>query len=126
MKRFQGHENALELVIAGYNAGPQAVINAGYQIPPYKETQNHVKKVMGYIQILEQPGGTEGSSDTEESPKELEKSYQLLKNCSDRICSSILFMVCNKYGRAVICENFLLCNNRSWKNQRSQRRPILF
>ena len=80
MKRFQGHENALELVIAGYNAGPQAVINAGYQIPPYKETQNHVKKVMGYIQILEQPGGTEGSSDTEESPKELEKSYQLLKN----------------------------------------------
>ena len=53
MKRFQGHENALELVIAGYNAGPQAVINAGYQIPPYKETQNHVKQVMGYIQILE-------------------------------------------------------------------------
>lgn len=41
---FQGHANALELVIAGYNAGPQAVINAGYQIPPYAETQNHVKK----------------------------------------------------------------------------------
>ena len=44
---FQGHANALELVIAGYNAGPQAVINAGYQIPPYAETQNHVKKSDG-------------------------------------------------------------------------------
>lgn len=77
---FQGHANALELVIAGYNAGPQAVINAGYQIPPYAETQNHVKKVMGYIQILEQPGGTGNSSDAEESPEELEKAYQLLKN----------------------------------------------
>ena len=44
---FQGYENALELVIAGYNAGPQAVINAGYQIPPYTETQNHVKKGNG-------------------------------------------------------------------------------
>lgn len=77
---FQGNANALELVIAGYNAGPQAVINAGYQIPPYAETQNHVKKVMGYIQILEQPGGTGNSSDAEESPEELEKAYQLLKN----------------------------------------------
>lgn len=80
MGMFQGHANALELVIAGYNAGPQAVINAGYQIPPYTETQNHVKKVMGYIQVLEQPGGTGSSPDVEESPKELEKAYQLLKN----------------------------------------------
>lgn len=72
MEMFQGYENALELVIAGYNAGPQAVINAGYQIPPYTETQNHVKKVMGYIQILEQPSGTGSSSDTEGSPEELE------------------------------------------------------
>jgi len=80
MGMFQGHSNALELVIAGYNAGPQAVINAGYQIPPYTETQNHVKKVMGYIQVLEQPEGTGSSPDVEESPKELEKAYQLLKN----------------------------------------------
>ena len=35
---------------------------------------------MGYIQILEQPSGTGSSSDTEGSPEELEKSYQLLKN----------------------------------------------
>lgn len=80
MGMFQGHSNALELVIAGYNAGTQAVINAGYQIPPYTETQNHVKKVMGYIQVLEQPEGTGSSPDVEESPKELEKAYQLLKN----------------------------------------------
>lgn len=35
---------------------------------------------MGYIQILEQPGGTGNLSDAEESPEELEKAYQLLKN----------------------------------------------
>lgn len=80
IKMFQGRDNTLELVIAAYNAGPQAVINAGYQIPPYKETQNHVKKVMGYIQIQEQTGGIGNDSDAEENPEELGKSYQLLKN----------------------------------------------
>ncbi|HKP86055.1 MAG TPA: lytic transglycosylase domain-containing protein [Blastocatellia bacterium] len=33
------------LVLAGYNAGENAVINSGYQIPRYRETQNYVKSI---------------------------------------------------------------------------------
>lgn len=40
----------LKLALAGYNAGENAVIRYGYQIPPYAETQNYVKKVMGFYQ----------------------------------------------------------------------------
>jgi soluble lytic murein transglycosylase-like protein len=34
------------LAIAGYNAGGQAVVNAGYRIPPYRQTQNYVPAVL--------------------------------------------------------------------------------
>ncbi|MEB8476597.1 transglycosylase SLT domain-containing protein [Acidithiobacillus ferriphilus] len=41
------------LAIAGYNAGGQAVINAGYRIPPFQETQNYVPAVLArYRQIV--------------------------------------------------------------------------
>jgi len=43
MKLFN---NDLKLVLAGYNAGEGAVKKYGNQIPPYKETQNYVKKVL--------------------------------------------------------------------------------
>jgi soluble lytic murein transglycosylase-like protein len=39
---FNGDVN---LVLAGYNAGEHAVINSGYQIPRYRETQNYVKSI---------------------------------------------------------------------------------
>ncbi len=42
MRRY---ENKLHLVLAAYNAGPEAV-DQYRQIPPYEETQNYVKKVM--------------------------------------------------------------------------------
>lgn len=36
------------LAIAGYNAGGQAVINAGYHIPPYQETEHYVPAVLSF------------------------------------------------------------------------------
>ena len=38
-------EQNLDLVLAGYNAGENAVHKYGKEIPPYKETQQYVKKV---------------------------------------------------------------------------------
>lgn len=46
-------EHNLELVLAGYNAGEEAVRKYDNQIPPYKETQQYVKRVLA----LYQPAG---------------------------------------------------------------------
>lgn len=35
----------VSLVLAGYNAGEHAVMNSGYKIPRYRETQNYVKSI---------------------------------------------------------------------------------
>ena len=43
LKRFSGN---VELALAAYNAGLNAVLEYG-QIPPYPQTQNYVRKVMG-------------------------------------------------------------------------------
>ena len=36
----------LKLVLAAYNAGENAVIKRGYKVPPFKETQDYVRKVL--------------------------------------------------------------------------------
>ena len=36
------------LALAAYNAGEKAVINYGYAVPPYPETQNYVRKVLTF------------------------------------------------------------------------------
>jgi soluble lytic murein transglycosylase-like protein len=41
----------VSLAIAGYNAGEQAVIKAGYRIPPYAETQRYVPRVLKRLQV---------------------------------------------------------------------------
>ena len=45
----------LDLAIAAYNAGENAVVRAGNQIPNYRETQNYVKTVLQIYGMLKPP-----------------------------------------------------------------------
>jgi soluble lytic murein transglycosylase-like protein len=42
-------EGDLQLALAGYNAGENAVKRHGYKIPPYRETQDYVRKVLRHL-----------------------------------------------------------------------------
>ena len=50
MDRFQGD---IQRAVASYNAGPGAVEKHG-GVPPYRETQTYVTKVMDYLRYFEQ------------------------------------------------------------------------
>lgn len=47
------------LMLAAYNAGPQAVIDAGYTVPPFAETQRYVQCVLNARQRYRRQGFNE-------------------------------------------------------------------
>jgi soluble lytic murein transglycosylase-like protein len=48
MDRFDGNT---ELALAAYNAGPGAVEKYGRKIPPYRETQSYVRKIVSVTEV---------------------------------------------------------------------------
>src|SRR5438874_13498779 len=48
----------LQLALAAYNAGPQAVVGAGYTVPAIAETQHYVRCVLTAYEQYRQPGAT--------------------------------------------------------------------
>jgi soluble lytic murein transglycosylase-like protein len=58
---FNGDVN---LALAGYNAGENAVISSGFQVPRYRETQNYVKSISArYGSARQRRGQTIASAD---------------------------------------------------------------
>lgn len=47
LKTYRGN---LPLALAAYNAGEKAVAKYNYNIPPYKETQNYVRRVLSFYE----------------------------------------------------------------------------
>ena len=45
----------VELALAGYNAGEGAVMKYGYQIPPYNETQEYVRRISKRYALIRDP-----------------------------------------------------------------------
>ena len=45
----------VNLALAGYNAGEGAVIKYGYQVPPYNETQEYVRRISKRYSLIRDP-----------------------------------------------------------------------
>jgi hypothetical protein len=48
----------MRLALAGYNAGEGAVMKYGNKIPPYRETQNYVNKIMNHYETISNQDST--------------------------------------------------------------------
>jgi soluble lytic murein transglycosylase-like protein len=45
----------VRLALAGYNAGEGAVMKYGYQVPPYSETREYVRRIGNRYSIIRDP-----------------------------------------------------------------------
>ena len=67
--------NDTRLAVAAYNAGEGAVQKYGNQIPPYRETQNYVVKVLDYYQQYRTGGGLYAASASGAGPLAMNGAY---------------------------------------------------
>jgi hypothetical protein len=59
-RTFNGN---VQLALAAYNAGPQAVVAAGYSVPTISETQQYIRCVFAAYEQYRQPGAWPGLPD---------------------------------------------------------------
>lgn len=64
-QQLQEFGGDIRLALAAYNAGPQAVKNAGNQVPDYSETQKYVPAIIGKWETLKAAAQTQPQSSPE-------------------------------------------------------------
>ncbi len=64
IRTFASYPNALDLALASYNVGTEAVKKAGYRIPQNGEIPAFVEKVKSHL-VFEQEGTSDGTKNTE-------------------------------------------------------------
>ena len=53
----------IKLALAGYNAGEGAVMKYGYQVPPYSETQEYVRRIGRRYSLIRDPNAAASAAD---------------------------------------------------------------
>jgi len=82
----------LNLMIAGYNAGPNAVTKYGGRVPPYDETQNYVPRVMAIYSSVANSSNDPASSpfSTSDWAKQLEVKFNIPKSTfANNVCEAL-------------------------------------
>lgn len=82
----------LNLVIASYNAGPNAVNKYGGRVPPYDETQIYVPRVMAIYSAVANSGNDSASSpfSTSDWAKQLEVKFNIPKSTfASNVCEAL-------------------------------------
>ena len=60
----------IKLALAGYNAGEGAVMKYGYQVPPYNETQEYVRRIGRRYSLIRDPQAAAIARDGQVAQKE--------------------------------------------------------